>query len=132
MSVKPSHTLVVTLDLQYPSNDPAEHRYEIRCDGITDECRSWQECYGKECDSEALEKAELDGDDEPVAHGVPHRFIGNLGWSVEVPGCALALDDGWLDEARDLKLVPGSYRFIHQWEDGGEWFSMCLVDAGAA
>jgi hypothetical protein len=124
---QPTHTLVVTCDPDHPSDDPDELRYGIRCDGVTDWCRSFEECLAEGCDRKALEEAELDGDDEPEAHGVVHRNIGNLGWSVEVADCALRFYD-WLDEARDLKLQPGEYRFTHRWEDGGEWFSFVLAE----
>ncbi len=119
----PAHTLIVADDPQH--RWPESLQYEIRCDGVTDACRTWQECLASECDREVLEEAELDGDDEPEAHGVVHRNVGDLGWSTEVPGCALLLYD-WLDSARDLKLSPGAYRFHPVWDYDGEYFEIEL------
>ncbi|MER7280502.1 hypothetical protein ABT369_39295 [Dactylosporangium sp. NPDC000244] len=127
----PAHTLVVTHEPDHPRADNSGHRYEIVCEEVTDWCRAWQECLESQCDPEALEKAEEDGDEEPVVHGVIHRYVGNYGWSTEVPGCVLPMYDSWRDEARDLRLAPGEYRFTHRWEDGGEWFSIDLVEEAA-
>jgi hypothetical protein len=125
---KPAHTLIVTVDPQHPSGDPAEHQYRIVCGGVTDACRTFAECLLPGCDKDVLDAAEDDGDDEPVAHGVAHRNIGDLGWSVKESSCSLPLYPAWVDEARELNLTPGTYRFRHQWEDGGEWFSIELLD----
>lgn len=126
----PVHTLIITHDPDYPHSNNSGHRYEIRCDGVTDWCRAWQECLAPACDRDALERAEEEGDDAPIVHGVVHRYIGNYGWSTEQPGCVLPQYDSWTDDVRELGLTPGSYRFTHQWEDGGEWFSIELVEGG--
>lgn len=120
----PAHTLIVAHDLGLPD---AELTYRIDCGGVTEACRTWQECLESECDRKALEEAEFDGDDEPEAHGVVHRNVGNLGWLTEVPGCVLRLYD-WIDSARDLKLPVGSYPFHPVWDYDGEYFDIKLED----
>lgn len=101
--------------------------YRLTCDGVTDACRAWLECFGVECDPDALERAEEDGDDEPVVHGIRHRHL-DVGWCVPTDDCWLLSDPDWPEPARELRLDPGVYRVVHRYEDGGEFYTLKVVD----
>ncbi len=100
--------------------------YKLDCDGVTDACRAWQECDALGCTTDALDRAEEDGDDEPVAHGVAHKSL-NIGWAVPLEECWLKSDPDWPEPARELGVGPGVYRVVHTYNRDGEFYTLTVV-----
>jgi hypothetical protein len=118
----PPHTMTVShavAGLNYLS-------YKLHCDGVTDFCRTWQECAAPDCDEAALDRAEEDGDDRPEQHGVEHRHL-DAGWSVPTDRCWLQEDPDWPAQAQELGLDVGVYRVVHTYTDGGEFYTLAVV-----
>lgn len=107
----PTHTLIVTYD---EADDV--YYYDIAPHDVTDHCRMWRECVGADCDREPLDAAADDGDDEPTAHGVAHRYVnieGGMSWAKRTGSCWLRESD-WLDDvAAELKLPAGRHEVVH-------------------
>lgn len=97
------HVLVVAEPTEPGVIDPT---YTIECPGVTDDCRSYEDCLPEQNEIDALG----DGDDEaPVAHGVRRRYLNDT-WMAATDRCYLASDaDGVADAADALKLAPGRY-----------------------
>ncbi|MEU4399760.1 hypothetical protein [Micromonospora orduensis] len=99
----PPHVLVVTRPTEPGVIDPT---YTIECPGVTDDCRSYEDCRPEQAEIDLLDDAD---DEAPVAHGVRHRHLNDL-WMAATDQCYLATDaDGVADAADELKLAPGRY-----------------------
>lgn len=115
----PPHTLTVT------ETDDGMY-YRLDCDGVTDACRTWQECYAPGCSTDTLDRMEEDGDDEPEVHGVRHKRL-DQGWSVPTARCWLREDPDWPAAALELLVGAGVHRVTHEYDRSGEFYTLTVV-----
>lgn len=111
------HYLVVTPNPEDPGNDDANN-HEVECPGVTPECEGWLECADDDCDHDALEDAESEGDGEPIQHGKTHRNIAGM-WMTQTGQCYLAGHDG-LPDAVAGQFAPGRHAISWDVGDGTE------------
>ncbi|MFG3710824.1 hypothetical protein [Micromonospora sp. NPDC047730] len=97
----------------------------IECPGVTDACRAWVDCpqRDEEHNDDALE-------DDPVAHGVEHRWIDG-DWMVRTDDCLVRTHMYAGEIAAELNLPPGRHPVGHDFGDGTEYELSVLDPAGA-
>lgn len=118
------HVLIVTPDPDDP-NDEDLFTYDSECPGVTDRCRSYQDCQADEAEREALETA-IDNGQPVVAHGARHLKFDGL-WCAETDHCNVIAHDG-LPEAIAGRVGPGRHPFDFDFGDGTE-IAIFLVEA---
>jgi hypothetical protein len=119
----PAHTLVIT------NRGDGQH-YAIKCHGVTDHCRVWQEadCPQAKASDEWDGEGWFDYEGEEVAHGVTHAYVDGA-WSHPTGQCWLEIYPDLPDAARDLQAGPGQYDVIHEYECGGDGaFTLALTE----
>lgn len=115
------HTLIVTTD---PGT--GDLTYVIRCPGVTDDCRTYDECGIPGCDSDALTEA------DNISHGQEHHYNPEAGWLVATDQCLAEIQASMADvddAAERLRLPgPGHYHVVPTWDSSGEDFDLTEVD----
>jgi hypothetical protein len=128
VSVVPCDTANVTA---IDDTAPHVHRFDVKveCPGVTDACRSWEDC--DECTPEDEEAMDRTGDG--WAHGVAHFRRGDEGWFVPGEDCDYRLCV-YRHDARDMFQghAPGTYPVSYVCDDASERMVVRVEsDAGA-
>jgi hypothetical protein len=129
------HVLVVFVD------EADVHEFAIECPGVTDACRAWLECVEKHCTArqEHAEDCRADcnrhndsSEDEPVAHGRRHRYIGGafVGWGTPSDDCYPVTCGQIVEAAYSIRTdwVRGRYPVEHGLDPNGEYLTLKLLD----
>lgn len=110
---RPPHVLIAEID-------PDNHErlsYSIDCPGVTDSCRTYWECR------EDHPEAAGEWDEEEEIHGVPHRRIPGLGWSIPSGQCYVANHDALPEEGEEIaRGRVGRWPVDHEVGDGTELY----------
>ncbi len=113
-----AHILTVPAD-----GNPAG--FVVACAELTDDCEGWVECIS-DCDADALDAADEDGDDSPTLHGEIHKRMDG-GWCTRTGQCWIAGHPDTCDAARDLGLPPGEHPVRAAYGDHLDWGMLELV-----
>jgi hypothetical protein len=121
-----THLLTITPTEDHTEED-SDYRFEITCHE-PEKCNGFWECMephkvdGKSAAAGPYDCSYDDpwcDEDEFEFHGVVHTWHYGWGWTVPYPGCVVAANEHWTDDAWDIAREhgPGVHEVDDDWND---------------